>query len=596
LKHWGCSGILALDAVQEQITTKNADKNLAEIIQTASNAIQDTLTEQGISQAEFEIVCDPTFVLPCLGNGSAHSILGLYGCQMLSFVVSMKSQELRSVALSAVQTRLQGCQVESRRCEDMSYDLACCDIHPDTSRCVVLPLDAPPSFVSMLESELCKIRWDLYSHAPNSILNWISGPQISLTNGPVDSRRRRLVLESSDDGLVDQVLRLLGCYVNGLRLVPDSSLVWWFHSEQGFDFLTSLRASCIHCGVAMVIDCCSAVSFYGDYDSSKQMHSTLHKKLAELHNETQYSTVVINVSLPQLNRFIKRHGTLKNALQSFSPHVQNIRCAQADDKWKLVVIATPEGVKSVTDDVLVSNAQVEPSSRSCRYVCPVCFEGSDTLDDEWLVSLACGCIFHVPCAQLCYGCDEEDPLDPLKPRRLAPLDCFALNSDGIKCGKQLAQLDARKLIQDPEQLQRRVTEALIQFASIPGSGWRMCPVPTESVNCKVLYRTVRNTKYWSTRKCEGCGFEHCASCEGTPHPHGMSCREAIGDNMVSKDLLDGLDPSRCANSIYFLFAFNSNALSRFGRCPKCTLMIERAEACSHIICSRCNTHFHLQNH
>ena len=117
----------------------------------------------------------------------------------------------------------------------------------------------------MLESELCEIRWHRYSHAPNSLLSWISAPQISLTNGPVDSRRRRLVFESSDEGLFDQVLRLLGCYVNALRLVPDSSLVWWLHSEQGFDFLTSLWASRIYCGMTMenfmVIDCCSAVSF-----------------------------------------------------------------------------------------------------------------------------------------------------------------------------------------------------------------------------------------------------------------------------------------------------------------------------------------------
>jgi hypothetical protein len=345
----------------------------------------------------------------------------------------------------------------------------------------------------------------------------------------------------------------------------------------------------------MVVLSSSSVAFYGDNDACKQMQAMLQNKLSELQSETQYSKVAINITLPQLNRFIKRHGSLKGALQSFSPHVQNMRATQAEGKWQLIVTASPEGVKSVADDALVvAQAAVAPSSSNLRYECPICFEGSDTLNDDWLVSLACGCILHVPCARLCYGCDEEDPLDPLKPRRLPPLNCFALNSEGKKCCKQLAQLDVRELVPDPEQLQRRVTEELTRFASIPCSGWRMCPVPTESIKCQMLYRTVPNTQCWGSRKCEGCGFEHCASCEGAPHEHGMSCKEAIGDSVVSKDLLEGLDSSRCENKVNLFFTFVSDALSRFGRCPKCLMVIERAEACSHIICSRCDTHFYLK--
>jgi len=74
----------------------------------------------------------------------------------------------------------------------------------------------------------------------------------------------------------------------------------------------------------------------------------------------------------------------------------------------------------------------------------------------------------------------------------------------------------------------------------------------------------------------------------------MSCKEAIGDSVVSKDLLEGLDSSRCENKVNLFFTFVSDALSRFGRCPKCLMVIERAEACSHIICSRCDTHFYLK--
>jgi hypothetical protein len=166
-----------------------------------------------------------------------------------------------------------------------------------------------------------------------------------------------------------------------------------------------------------------------------------------------------------------------------------------------------------------------------------------------LVSLTCGCILHVPCARLNYGCEDDDPLDPLKPKRLFPLDCFALDSAGKRCGKQLAQLDIAELVQDPTQLQRRVTAELTRFASIPTSGWRMCPVPSESIKCQMLYRTVPNTQCWSTRRCEGCGFEHCASCEGKPHPHGMSCREALGD-VVAEDPFANLDPSRCACIVF----------------------------------------------
>jgi hypothetical protein len=553
LRHWGCAGVVALDTVKEANTAPNADKFLSGIIRAATHEIEQTLIHQGVPQAAFKITCDPTFVVPhpscTTAKSSVHSFAGLYGNQMLSFVVQMQSQESRRAALSGFHNQMQGIS-KSLSCEGMRYNMVCCGSHPDTSRFVLLPADAPQSFIDCLKRTLEEIVLKLHVHAPNSILSWSCGAPNSLAGVSGEGQRQRLVLESSDEGLVDHALSLLGYYVNGTRLVPDSSLVWWFHSEQGSMILSSLRSSCASSGVCMVVLSSSTVAFYGDYDSCKRMQAMLQNKLSELQSETQYSKVAINITLPQLNRFIKRYGSLKGALQTFSPHVQTMRATQTEGKWQLIVTASPEGAKYVADDALVvAQAAVEPSSRGLRYECPICFECSDTLNDDWLVSLACGCILHVPCARLCYGCDEEDPLDPLKPRRLPPLDCFALNSEGKKCRKQLAQLDIRELVPDPEQLQRRVTEELARFASIPCSGWRMCPVPTQTIKCQMMYRTVPSTQCWGSRKCEGCGFEHCASCEGAPHEHGMSCKEAIGDTLVSKDLLEGLDSSRCANTI-----------------------------------------------
>lgn len=293
----------------------------------------------------------------------------------------------------------------------------------------------------------------------------------------------------------------------------------------------------------MSIQSSAAVTFYGGSDKSKRMHGLLQDRLTALKSEKKSSEVEIAVTLPQLNRFIKRHRSLRAAAQAFSPHVQQMRATHANGKWQLVITACPEGVKSVRDDVLMCQMPDAASGSENRYQCLICGEGSDTLNDEWLVSLSCSCILHVPCARLWYGCDEEDPMDPLKPKRLFPLDCFALDSASKKCGKQLAQLDIAELVQDAAQLHRRATEELTRFASIPSSGWRACPVPTESIKCQMLYRPVANTKSWSTRKCEGCGFEHCASCEGAPHAHGMSCREATG-GIVSEDPFANLDPSR----------------------------------------------------
>jgi hypothetical protein len=61
----------------------------------------------------------------------------------------------------------------------------------------------------------------------------------------------------------------------------------------------------------------------------------------------------------------------------------------------------------------------------------------------------------------------------------------------------------------------------------------------------------------------------------------MSCIEfaaenegQYGDAGGGEDPLAGLDPRR------------------FGRCPSCRLIVERIEACSHMIC-RCGTHFYV---
>ena len=592
LRRGGCSGIVCFDVVPEAITATNADAFLAGIIQRASHEIAQAVTAQGVLSSEFKILCDPARVVRVTGSDTAHTFVGLHGCQTLSFVVQMGSQELCRATLPKVKTRLSGLE-ENVHCQGMSCDMVCSEIRPDTSKCVLLPSDAPESFCDDL---ICKLEAIRRLQVPKGLFSFIAGPLVSHPPALMTARRRRLVLESSEEGLVDHALVSLWCYITGMRLVPDASLVWWFHVKEGLDFLKELRTDCVSRGVCMVIDSSSAVTFYGDVDSSKLMHVKLQNRLTDLQNETKFKEVVIAVTLPQLNRFVKQHGSLRAAAQAFSPNVRQILAARADGKWQLTVTASPEGVKSVRDSVLVSQVPDESVGGEYRYECLVCFKGSNSLDDDWLVSLACGCILHVPCARLNYGCDEGDALQPLKPKRLFPLDCLALDSTGNRCGKQLAQLDIAELVQDPAQLQRRVTEELTRFASIPASGWRTCPDPAEHTKCQMLYRTVPKTQSWSTRTCEGCGFQHCASCEGAPHALGMSCREAVGD-IVQEDAFANLDPQRCANtlrSMRVICLTIDNTICRFGRCPTCAMPIERAEACSHIICTRCNRHFNMQ--
>jgi len=491
---------------------------------------------------------------------------GVRGWQMLSFLVQMRSRESLLAALPDIQKALLGSTMSTRDkdvCEGFTFDKVCCEIHPDNSKCVLLPPDAGDSFLAALYLKITQIT----SQAPKSVLDFIIESPFDAPELP-KSNRLRLVLASSEDGLVDHVLGLIWCFVYGIRFELPKSLVWWLYSEQGVAFFEGLRRDSAVC---VTVKSSGTVAFHGDYDACQTMLGMLKNALSEVQREEEnVAEEDIIVTLLQLNQFVKRHGSLRAAVTAFAPHVQRIRAASIDGKWRLVVTASPVGLCSVRDDVLVAQVPAEQGREKPRYQCLICDEGSDTLGDDWLVSLACGCILHLPCARFYYSSD-----DPLRPNCLYPLECFGLKASGKKCGAPLAQLDIAQLVQDPVLLQKRVTEELSRFASIPSSDYRMCPVPHQDVQCKMLYRRASSTQSWSTRVCEGCGFQHCAACEGAPHAHGMSCREAGGDK-VSEDPFANLDPSR------------------YGRCPRCALFVERAEACNHMVCTRCNNSFYLK--
>jgi hypothetical protein len=446
----------------------------------------------------------------------------------------MRSKESAHAALPDIQKALLGSRMSARGkdvCEGLLFDKVCCEIHPDNSKYVLLPPDAGDSFVTALYLKISQIT----SQAPKSVLDCIIESPFDAPDLP-KSNRLRLVLASSEEGLVDHVLSLIWCFVHGIRFAVPESLVWWLHSEQGVALLKDLRCDSEVC---VTVKSSGTVQFHGDYDKCQTVLGKLKDALSEVQHEEEENVAEENiiVTLLQLNQFVKRHGSLRAAVAAFAPHVQRIRAASIDGKWRLVVTASPAGLCSVRDDVLVAQAPAEQGRENPRYQCPICFEGSDTLGDDWLVSLACGCILHMPCARLYYSSDDE------RTNCLYPLECFGLNSSGQKCCAPLAQLDISQLVQDPVQLQRRVTEELSRFASIPSTDYRMCPVPHQDVQCKMLYRRASSTQCWSTRVCEGCGFQHCAACEGAPHAHGMSCKEAGGDK-VSEDPFANLDPSR----------------------------------------------------
>ena len=47
--------------------------------------------------------------------------------------------------------------------------------------------------------------------------------------------------------------------------------------------------------------------------------------------------------------------------------------------------------------------------------------------------------------------------------------------------------------------------------------------------------------------------------------------------------------TRCASSLFV----TCDTLLRFRPCPKCNILIERAEACPHMVCPVCTTHFSM---
>jgi hypothetical protein len=602
LKHWGCEGItqlgvlpcaVAMTPAFVKASVRLAKKEIQDALsslQVASSSGDRPQTEASAPRDDFCILSEQP-VLDVFAITATPSFHGFYGWQMMSFVVQMRDQKSVQAATAAVQKAFSG-QVKSLGCEQMCFDLTCCEICPDASKYVPLPPDANESFLKTLERKLK----ETVSTLTTSVLNW-GIHSIGDVCDRSKSNRMRLALASSEEGLVDHVLRSIWCFVFGIRLVPSSSLTWWLHSQQGADFLTQLRAECDSLGVCVTVQSSGAVIFHGDYNASKVMHALLKNRLSEVEHENETSVEEsIVVSLPQLKQFIKRHGSLRAAVSAFAPNVQNIRSVNTNGIWRLVVTASAEGIRSVRDNVLIAEAQVEAGCSGFRYQCPICDEGSDILNEDWLVSLTCGCILHVPCARLCYSCDESDPSDPLKSRRLAPLQCMMLDKSDKKCNKPLAQLDIAEIVQDPVQRQRRVTEELTRFASIPSNGWRVCPVPDESTKCKMLYRRVSSSQCWAARVCEGCGFEHCASCEGAPHAHGMSCVEAGGGMAAGEDPLANLDRRRCVELAgSFRRTGITNVMCRFGRCPKCEMLIERAEACPHMVCTRCDTHFHMEH-
>ena len=547
LKHWGCSGIERLDVLPEANASSDGDAFLDAIILAAARDVEAAVVAQGIPKGDFKVICDPTTVTHHR-KSSTHSFHGLYGCQSLSFVVQMQSQEACRTTVPKLQRQLLGSAKSGLVYQDMSYDTVCCEVREDTSKSVLLPSNVPMSFAFELQSKLEEFRMKMQEHT-SDILNWSIGSACLLPSGSEKTGRLRLVVECSEESLVVQALKYVRSFVNGVQVVPEPSLVWWPHSEQAADFMKSLQSSCSERGVSMVIQASSAMVFYGDFDACIQLRGVLHSKLAEIsQSQEQSSQVAIVVTQSQLNQFLKRHASLKAAAAKFSPQVQQIRAMNVDGKWQLVISASPDGVKAIRDDVLAAPPPAAQKDRQFRYVCPICDEGSDCLNDDWLVSLTCGCILHLECARTYYSCNEQDAMDPLKPSRLYPLNCFGLDASGKKCCRPFAQYDIGQLVQDPAQMQSRVIEELSRFACFKSSGWRMCPVPIASVNCKLLYRVAPQSQSWSTRTCEGCGFEHCASCEAKPHPHGMSCKEAGGEQVVH-DPLAGLDRSKCVNAL-----------------------------------------------
>ena len=141
------------------------------------------------------------------------------------------------------------------------------------------------------------------------------------------------------------------------------------------------------------------------------------------------------------------------------------------------------------------------------------------------------------------------------------------------CEKYIASDDVKHLLQPyPKYLEKysKFREARSESATE-----KVCPRCALLTHHQVPKRLFGPKESDIKLTCERCSLEWCFKCHAPWHTH-QSCREFKSGNKEFRHWMKGRNNKGSANA---------------HKCPSCNIPIQRSSGCTHMTCSKCNTHF-----
>ena len=257
-------------------------------------------------------------------------------------------------------------------------------------------------------------------------------------------------------------------------------------------------------------------------------------------------------------------GTIREMLMQFGRDLKGLvengeECqVEMDIRRRKLILRGSKDVENVRErvDQFLNQLRLPHQRRivnEVKEVCPVCI---DKVDEPYHLNV-CG---HCYCSA-CMNQYITSPFDSVKSASMFPLKCLYDN-----CHYPLTMEDFQAFLKKDqiEQLNRISFESFV----IGSDKYKSCSSP----DCSWVYKSTSRPKVFV---CPECKTRVCRSCGNLPHELYDTC-EAY---RMTKD------PSK-ADELYEKWVSQANTR----KCPKCSVMIEKNQGCSHVHCTLCEAH------
>ena len=182
--------------------------------------------------------------------------------------------------------------------------------------------------------------------------------------------------------------------------------------------------------------------------------------------------------------------------------------------------------------------------------CPVCLSKVSAS-----VKLICGHEYCISCLKRCVLTSPE--------RKCGPIVC--VGNEG-QCPWRIAVPVIQSLL-SPLEFQKLLEKMVQGYINQHPDQFRYCITP----GCTQVYRCSRGVKYLT---CSSCAVTICSACHSKAHSF-LSCADWRGLSRPSKE-----------DQLTSQWASNNGTK----KCPKCEVIIQKAEGCHHVHCPMCHTH------